>query len=92
MSLYSNPYRTPWPRRDAHDGQNSDVRANDLAFSLHCNLCSTVMLMQIMLYSGDGQRVTGVCWASTAGVPPAMKRIALLPQCLALSAVSGLLP
>ena len=39
-----------------------------LAFSLHCNLCSTVMLAQILMYPGDGQRVTPVCWASTGGI------------------------
>ena len=53
---------------DAHDGQNSDVRMNDLAFSLHCNLCSTIMLAQILMYTGDGQRITPVCWASTGGI------------------------
>ena len=55
--------------RETHGGQNSDVRANDLAFSLHCNLMSTLMLLQMMRYKGGGQRVTAVCWSSTAGGP-----------------------
>ena len=45
------------------------MRLNDLAFSLHCNLCSTIMLAQIIIYPGDGQRVTPVCWASIGGIP-----------------------
>ena len=53
--------------RETHGGQNSDVRANDLAFSLHCNLMSTLMLLQMLWYKGGGQRVTAVCWTSTAG-------------------------
>ena len=60
-------------RRDSHDGQNSDVRMNDLAFSLHCNLCSTIMLAQILMYPGDNQRVTPVCWASTGGISLAIE-------------------
>ena len=53
--------------RETHGGQNSDVRANDLAFSLHCNLMSTLMLLQMLWYKGGGQRVTAVCWTSTGG-------------------------
>ena len=51
----------------SHGGQNSDVRANDLAFSLHCNLMSTLMLVQMLIYDGGGQRVTALCWALTSG-------------------------
>jgi hypothetical protein len=53
--------------RVSHGGQNSDVRANDLAFSLHCNLMSTLMLVQMLMYDGGGQRVTAVCWAASSG-------------------------
>ncbi len=68
-------------RRDAHDGQNSDVRMNDLAFSLHCNLCSTIMLAQILMYTGDGQRITPVCWASTGGIFLSTEVGSKTPQC-----------
>jgi len=63
--------------RDSHGGQNSDVRANDLAFSLHCNLMSSLMLMQIAMYNGNGQRVAAVCWTSTAGAPLSLQGLAL---------------
>lgn len=44
------------------------MRANDLAFSLHCNLMSTLMLLQLVLYKGEeGQRITALCWSGTAG-------------------------
>lgn len=40
-----------------HGGQNSDVRANDVAFSLHCNLMTVLGIVQIILYNRGGQKV-----------------------------------
>ena len=40
-----------------HGGYDSDVRANDVAFSLHCNLMTVLGLTQIILFEKGGQKV-----------------------------------
>ena len=43
--------------RKWHGGYDSDVRANDVAFSLHCNIMTVLGLTQIILFEKGGQKV-----------------------------------
>lgn len=43
--------------RHLHEGVNSAVRVNDVAFSLHCVFASFLGLLQIALYEKGGQKV-----------------------------------
>ncbi|CAL8470528.1 g10070 [Coccomyxa elongata] len=50
--------------RRLHEGVNSAVRVNDVAFSLHCVFASFLGLLQIALYEKGGQKVSRVCWTA----------------------------
>ncbi|KAK9903968.1 hypothetical protein WJX75_001565 [Coccomyxa subellipsoidea] len=60
-------YFSPSIRREYrrwHGGYDSDVRANDVAFSLHCNLMTVLGLTQIILFEKGGQKVSRLCWTA----------------------------
>lgn len=51
--------------RIAHHGLDSDVRMNDVFFSLHASIMTTIGLIQICSYERGTQRVTLTCWFVT---------------------------
>ena len=53
-----SPCRVAWLISIFHGRQDSDKRASDLAFLMHCNLMSALMLVQ---YAGGMIRVEGHC-------------------------------
>ena len=57
--LYSPPIRDAYAAR--HHGQPPAVTASDVAFSLHAAALSSVVVAQLWLYPGGGQRVSAPC-------------------------------
>lgn len=52
--------------RFEHHGSDSGVRLNDVVFSLHASIMTTIGLFQICAYERGVQKVTRTCWAIAA--------------------------
>eukprot|EP00884_Botryococcus_braunii_P002647 jgi/Botrbrau1/12383/Bobra.0084s0006.1 len=58
--FFSKPIQEEY--RIAHHGLDSDVRMNDVFFSLHASIMTSIGLIQICSYERGAQRVTSTCW------------------------------